>query len=168
MEKLHPGARWLFRVRAYVTLLFLVIFFSSWAFGFVAVNALTTGSISFLIIPLLSGLVLFIILSEVYSRLAYKFWKYELSSRELKIEKGIIFKVYKSIPYERVQNIDIHRGILARIIGFSTLNIQTAGYSYSGRRGGAFSEGYIPAVSVKDAEKIRTFLIKKIGKKQGL
>jgi membrane protein YdbS with pleckstrin-like domain len=106
-------------------------------------------------------------IGELYSRLAYKNWKYEITSRELKLERGIIWKKYSAIPFERVQNIDIHRGILARIIGFSTLNIQTAGYHHPGSSG-AVSEGYIPAVSVEEAEKIRDFLIKKIGKKQGL
>ena len=107
------------------------------------------------------------VLGEVYSRLAYKNWKYELTSHEIKLERGIIWKRYSAIPFERVQNIDIQRGILARMLGFSTLNIQTAGY-HMPARGGGVSEGYIPAVSVKDAEEIRDFLIKKIGKRQGL
>jgi uncharacterized membrane protein YdbT with pleckstrin-like domain len=108
-----------------------------------------------------------ILIGEIYSKLAYKNWKYELTSNELKLERGIIWKKYSTIPFERVQNIDIKRGILARIIGFSTLNIQTAGYHYTGNSG-AISEGYIPAVSVEEAEKIRDFLVKKIGKRQGL
>jgi membrane protein YdbS with pleckstrin-like domain len=119
-------------------------------------------SISFVLIILIT-----IFIGEIYSRLAYKNWKYELTSKELKLERGIIWKKYSTIPFGRVQNIDIQRGILARIIGFSTLNIQTAGYHYAGNAG-SISEGYIPAVSVEEAEKIRDFLIKKIGKRQGL
>ena len=170
MNKLHPGAKWLFRVRAYASFIFFAFFFGVWIFSASIVAVTMTGNFTFLLLPIILGIVLFFGISEIYAQLAYKFWKYELTPHELKIEKGIIFKVYKSIPYSRVQNVDIHRGILARMIGFSTLNIQTAGYSaVSGRGGmGAMSEGYIPAVSMRKAEEIRDFLMKKIGKKQGI
>jgi membrane protein YdbS with pleckstrin-like domain len=116
--------------------------------------------------------ILLILIAEIYARLSYRFWGYEFTKNELKIEKGIIWKTYKSIPYGRIQNIDIKRGVLARIIGFSTLEIQTAGYSAisaNGRSYGTHSEGYLPAVSVDESEKIRSMLIKKIGnRKQGL
>jgi len=100
--------------------------------------------------------------------MAYNRWFYEFTPTNLKLERGIIWKRYSNIPYERVQNIDIHRGILARILGFSTVDIQTAGFHMvsSGRRG--MSEGHIPALSIDNAEKIREFLMKKIGRKQGL
>jgi uncharacterized membrane protein YdbT with pleckstrin-like domain len=80
-------------------------------------------------------------------------------------------KVYKSIPYERVQNVDIKRGILARILGFSVLDVQTAGYSGGYGNGRMLPEGRIPALSVVDAEKYREFVLGKIsgkGKNQGL
>ena len=168
MEHLHKGAKWMFRVRAYSGLLFLMIFFSIWGGAFLV--ALVGISFAFIGVFLVVGLIFIVLIGEVYSHLAYKNWKYELTPRELKIEKGIIFKAYKSIPYGRVQNVDIHRGILARMIGFSTLNIQTAGYhSYGGRHGGgAMAEGHIPAVSVEGAEKIREFVMKRIGNRQGM
>ena len=52
------------------------------------------------------------------------------------------------------------------------MNLQTAGYSMPTRNSyGAGSEGYIPAVPIEDAEKIREFLMQKItkkGRRQGL
>lgn len=169
MEHLHKGAKWLFRINSYIGLavvgiiiflylgIFLVKIFGAWA----------------ILIGILLWILFVIGIAEIYAQLAYKYWKYEFAPTNLKIERGIIWKRYSNIPYERVQNVDIHRGILARIFGFSSVNIQTAGYSgyYGGRRGTATSEGYIPAVSIKSAEKIREFLIKKITKRdnrQGL
>ena len=101
---------------------------------------------------------------------AYRNWKYEFTHDSLKIEKGVIIKKYKSIPYERIQNVDITRGILARIAGFSTIDIQTAGYSaYAAKGGVGQSEGHLPAVSIEGAEQIREFLMKRIThNKQGL
>lgn len=167
MEKLHEGAKWLFRIKSYISLVFLVFFLSSWILGIsLIVNEGETGIVW---IYGFSSLFFIILIGEIYSRLAYKYWKYELGERELKVEKGIIFKSYKSIPYERVQNVDISRGIIARLCGFSTINVQTAGYSYSsGGHGGAMSEGHIPAVSIESAEKIREFILSKIGRKQGI
>lgn len=170
MEHLHKGAKWMFRIRAYSTLLFLIIFFSIWGGSFIfRINGESTGTL--IGFSILFGVILAVVIGEIYARMAYKRWKYELTSKELKIEKGIIFKTYKSIPYERVQNVDIYRGILARMLGFSTLNIQTAGYhSYAGGRHGrgTMAEGHIPAVSVEGAEKIREFVMKRIGRRQGL
>ncbi len=169
MEQLHPGARWLFRIRVYGTLVFIVVLLS--LYSMVVIGSFVTDAQSRLILAIIVGLFIIIFFGEIYARMAYSRWFYEFTPTNLKIERGIIWKKYSNVPYERVQNVDITRGILARIFGFSTLNIQTAGYSgvYSGRRGmGIDPEGYIPAVSIEGAEKIREFLMKKIGKKSGL
>jgi len=174
MEKLHPGAKWLFRVRGYFGALFLLIFFSWFLFPIIGlIGFLFLGAealVGIFLIGVFVYILLIIIIAEIYARMAYNRWFYEFTDDNLKIEKGIIWKRYSNIPYERVQNVDIHRGIIARICGFSSVNIQTAGYSYAGR-GMPVSEGYLPAVNIEVAERIREFLMKKISKKgrsQGL
>jgi putative membrane protein len=102
-------------------------------------------------------LALLIIFIEVFARLSYNNWGYDFGPGNMRTERGIIWKHYSNIPYERVQNVDIHRGIFARMFGFSTLQVQTAGFS-----GSPMSEGHIPGVSTKEAEEIREFLLKKI------
>ncbi len=159
MEKLHPGARWVFRLRGYLSMIFLSIFLGVFFLGAMGILAGFSGVFTGILILI----ILIVVVAEIYARLAYNNWGYSFEKDQLKIEKGIIFKTYKSIPYERIQNVDVTRGILARMIGFSTLDIQTAGYSFAGRgayRGG--SEGHIPAVSIKDAEHIREWIIKRI------
>ncbi|MBI2629879.1 PH domain-containing protein [Candidatus Pacearchaeota archaeon] len=116
--------------------------------------------------PLYLGVALFMIIltalvifNQLYITWFYNRWFYEFTPDNLKIERGIIWKKYSNIPYERVQNVDITRGIFARIFGFSSVNIQTAGYS--GYGGGLMGEGFIPGVDKDEAEKIREFLMKK-------
>lgn len=104
-----------------------------------------------------------VVISYTFAYLSYHFWKYELGSEALKIEKGIIWKKYISIPYERIQNVDIYRGILARILGLSDIQMQTAGYS-----GQMISEGRLPGLNLKVAEELRDELIKKVKGKQGI
>ncbi len=166
--KLHPGAKWLFRFRTYFIGIFIAIFLGSFLGGFLG-TFLGPGAMTFFISIFLMAAIIMLII-EVYVNMAYNRWFYEFTKEGLKIERGVIWKKYSNIPYERVQNVDVTRGIIARIFGFSTLNIQTAGYGgmmyRRGFGGMAQSEGYIPAVSITDAEKIRDFLMKKItGKK---
>ena len=156
MEKLNPNARWLFRVQSFFGFLFLLIFLTFWVGGFLGFFFGFLG----VFISLLLILVLVVPLTEVYARLAYNNWKYELTDDGLKIEKGIIWKKYTTIPYERIQNVDMQRGIIARIFGFSSINVQTAGAAYG--NGSARSEGYLPAVSMDKAEKIREYLTKRV------
>lgn len=169
MEKLHPGAKWLFRFKGYATMFFLMIFLSvflSSILSFLFFIIFGSGNImGYILFFILFSFAIIVIISEIYARMAYNRWFYEFAPTNLKIEKGIIWKKYSNIPYGRVQNVDIHRGILARMLGFSSVMIQTAGASYSPRGVGMSVEGYIPAVTFKEAEKIRDFLMKKIAKR---
>jgi len=122
------------------------------------------GALDSVILGVAIALVFTLIVGEIFARMSYTRWKYEFTQTELKLERGIIWKRYSNIPYERIQNVDLHRGVIARMFGFSTLNIQTAGYASSYGRGLPKSEGHIPAVSTKRAEEIRNFLMKKISK----
>jgi membrane protein YdbS with pleckstrin-like domain len=176
MDKLHPGARWVFRLRAYGALVFIGIFATIWVSGLIRFFVSGVGAV--LIMVLLFYLLFVILIAEVYARMSYNRWKYEFTKDGLKLERGIIWKRYTNIPYQRVQNVEIHRGVIARMIGFSTVDIETAGYSGFG---GAYmrfgnrrryrSEGHIPALSKEGAEKTREFVMKKItkrGRNQGI
>ncbi len=176
MNKLHPGARWIFRLNAYSRfgVLFLILVYLNLQLIFIQSFGLDLGS-TFSYGPILiivTLLLLIILFGEIYSRMAYSRWLYEFNKEGMKIENGIIWKKYTSIPYERIQNVDIKRGVIARMFSFSTLDIETAGQSgqpsYQFRRRGYRrykSEGHLPAVNVEEAEKIREFVMQKIKKK---
>jgi putative membrane protein len=174
-RQLHPGAKWQFRIRGYFGAFFLAIFLSWMVVPMLSIILRLAGiSIGTIFAAVLIGAIVFvafvIIVSEIYARMSYKRWFYEFTDEQLRLERGIIWKRYSNLPYERVQNVDITRGIIARMLGFSTVMIQTAGYSYT-PKGGIATEGYIPAVSAAEAEHIREFLMKKIsrrGRSQGL
>lgn len=169
MNQLHPGARWLFRLRAYSR-------FGGLFFIFIYIMIVFAGSGSYfadsIILAFFSALLLAIlfvlIIGEIYARMSYNRYLYEITPEYVKLEHGIIWKKYTSIPYERIQNVDIRRGIIARMFGFSTVEIETAGQSgmgaYYGRRGHRQyqSEGHLPAIEIEGAEKIREFVMKKI------
>lgn len=162
-QQLHPGAIWQFRIGGYFLFGFLGIFFGFWVIAPVVGFLLTfvdnsLSSIAGIVaLSILVYIVFVIVASEIYARMSYNRWFYEFTDDGLKLEHGIIWKRYSNVPYERIQNVDIHRGIIARMLGFSSLMIQTAGYSAQ-----PYAEGYIPAVDTRHAEQIRTFLMKKV------
>ncbi|MBU4308391.1 MAG: PH domain-containing protein [Nanoarchaeota archaeon] len=171
-NKLHSGAKWLFRIRGYFSLLIFFIFFGVAVIQSFIIKSMfgnSTGNSNNLFLVILLGIVLIIIIVEIYARMAYNRWFYEIEKNDIRLERGIIWKKYSNIPYERVQNVDIHRGVLARILGFSSIYIQTAGYSMPARGHGSYAEGQLPAVSIKNAEEIRDFVLKQArGKRQGI
>lgn len=165
-NRLHPRAiHWFFLESSgallgiVVPVLIVAIFIS----GIEILESLIWRIIILFIVALLSG---YIIVKLVYwwASLLYKNYLYEITEEVIKIEKGVIWKKYISIPFSRIQNIDIHRGVLARILKLSELHVQTAGYS-----GYIRTEGRIPALLPEEAERLREDLIRKVkGTKQGL
>ena len=167
MNQLHPGAKWLFRFKTYVVMLFLSIFFGWFVVPFIYLvftyfsGELQSFSILLAVLTIFVYLIFIFIVGEIYSRMAYKRWFYEFGKEGLRLERGIIWKRYSNVPYERMQNIDVHRGVIARMFGFSSLMIQTAGYSAQ-----PYAEGYIPALDMNQVEQLRNFVINKITSKR--
>ena len=182
MKQLHPRAVWLFFIPSlWLALFWLFIIFFLWLAFILPDNQVTflddrnseaAGKIRMLTgfgVFHAGGIILILALLYIWSRLAYRYYRYEFTETALKKEHGVIWKKYVSIPYDRVQNVDIHRGLIARFLGLSDLQIQTAGGITAGSYG-AFSEGYLPGLSREEAERLREDLIQRVqrAKSQGL
>lgn len=97
-----------------------------------------------LIVPL-------VVLSFIQAQLAYRNYKYKLDEVGLKKESGVIWKEYITIPYSRIQDVTIQRGPFERMLGLSSLYVETAGTEGTDLNG----------VSPQEAEEIREELISK-------
>src|SRR3989338_59387 len=167
MKQLDPKAVWLFFFSFVLRSIIPVFILSIWGSAFL-------GGVSFdflkwlwIIIPA------YLPFCFIWAKLTYHFYRYELTDAGFRKELGVIYKKYVTIPYDRIQNVYIYRGILARILGLSDLNIQTAGMSATVGRyciSGAGSEGRLPALSREIAEQLRDELIQRArqAKNQGL
>jgi uncharacterized protein len=114
-----------------------------------------------------------VVLYYIWAKLTYRFYRYEITDDGFRKEYGIVWKKYVTIPYDRIQNVDIYRGIIARILGLSDLRIQTAGASAQYSRYGAWglsAEGRLPGLSREDTEQLRDELVRRAKNptKQGL
>ena len=131
MENLSPKSVWVFFVRFLLGgLVLLLVFFWMWIPLIVGSGAIFGGLAGFFLAPVFF-LIFFILFCYGWAKLTYKYWLYDITEDTFKMEHGVIWKRYVSIPYERIQNVDIHRGVVARILGLSDLRIQTAGFGGS-------------------------------------
>ena len=146
MKQLDPKAIWLFFMRYIFITIFLVALFNTFfAYFFflttkVDENKVPLGeflwsgftySIGWTLIFSILGF----IFSYIWARLSYNFYRYELHDNGFRKELGVIWKKYVTITYDRIKNVDIYRGIWARLFGLSDLHIQTAGMSTVGKYG---------------------------------
>lgn len=171
MQQLDPKAVWLFFIGSILRwFIFILIFGIYIAFILIDLDkGVPTGFLKWLwvIIPAL------LIFFWIWAKLTYHFYRYELREDGFRKELGVIWKKYVTIPYDRIQNVDIYRGVIARILGLSDLNIQTAGASAQVSRygvWGAGAEGKLPGLSREIAEQLRDEFIKRArqSRSQGL
>lgn len=66
-------------------------------------------------------------LSFVWSFLVWRNYSYWLDKDTLRIKQGVIRKKNRRIPKKRVQNVDVTRNIIQRVLGISQVKLETAG-----------------------------------------
>jgi len=79
--------------------------------------------------------------------LQYLRFSYRITPKQIVIQKGVIKRQNRSIPIERVQNVQIERNLVARLLGVAKVTIETAGSSAT--------EGSLEYVGLDDAHEIR-------------
>ncbi|GAA3526303.1 hypothetical protein AFL01nite_05070 [Aeromicrobium flavum] len=65
---------------------------------------------------------------------SWLFTRYVIDDAEIRVERGILFKSSRRIPFERLQSVDINEPLIARLVGLSELTIEMAGGSDSRTR----------------------------------
>jgi len=110
----------------------------------------------FLVINVLGFIITGAILLYLY--LWIVFFRYDIGEDEVALEKGVIAKSYDSILYSRIQNVNIKRNWIERILGLSTVTIQTAGSASS-------PEAVIPGIRKPLAKQVRERISDKIHSK---
>jgi len=176
MKQLNSKSVWLFFISSVLRWFFMIVFLSIWGVGFwsKSESGIDSGIFSFGFLSWLWFILpVFLVLCFIWAKLSYHFYRYELVDSGFRKESGVIYKKYVTIPYDRIQNVDIYRGILARLLGLSDLQIQTAGASAVVSRGvmaGVGAEGRLPGLSKDVAEQLRDELILRArqSKNQGL
>ena len=107
-----------------------------------------------LLIAILAGFIVYISLSLLCAFLKQRTFSYEIDEKRIEIKQGVLWRSITTIPIEKIQNIDIQRSMTARMLGLSTILIQTAGASID-----IPSEGVLPGLEKDVAVKLRDQLL---------
>ena len=102
-----------------------------------------------LFIIVYSVFITIIVLTYLYNTAYVKNFSYKISEDHLVIKHGVLTKIVATIPYSRIQNINIVNGVFDRIFKTFTVKIETAGSSAaaaSAQKGIIRPEGYIPGL----------------------
>ena len=71
-------------------------------------------------------------LGQWYVRRSFEALKCELHERTLVVKRGIFFRVEKTIPLDKIQDLTVKEGPLLRKLGLRSLKIETAGQGTPG------------------------------------
>lgn len=114
-----------------------------------------------------AAFILYLITLYVMSALAYNHFFYGINELGFQKEYGVIHQQRVSVPYDKIQNINITRSLIDRMLGMARLNIETAGSASIDDRyivGGSSSsaEAHLPGVTLEEAKKIHDLVIRNI------
>lgn len=83
-------------------------------------------------------------------------FEYRVGAHEIRIDSGILSRTHRSIPFDRVQDVDISQGPVARLLGLAKVRFETGASAGS-------EEGALPAISLDRAEALREHIRKRRG-----
>jgi putative membrane protein len=77
----------------------------------------------------------------------YRRFEYELTADSLDVHSGVFARRDREIPLRRVQNVDVTRSAVQRVLGIAAVNVETAG--------GSETEGSLRYVDAAEAERLK-------------
>ena len=102
----------------------------------------------------ISGItVIFIIAYILWIEIYYRSFVYYIGEDELEIKRGVIRIDTTVVPYEKIQNINARMSWLERILGISTIIIETAG---------GYEQPEIVLPGVSNAEEVVSHILEKV------
>jgi putative membrane protein len=105
---------------------------------------LTSALIGAAGVLLFSGLMLF---------LHWKRFQFRVGANEIRIDSGIVSRTHRSIPFDRVQDVDISQGPVMRLLGLASVKFETGGSAAGGAE-----EGVLQAIALERAQELRALV----------
>ena len=87
------------------------------------------------------------LIAGVFRWLAWRRFTYQLTDDAVVIESGLLSRNRRTIPFDRVQDVDIEQQLLARIFGLAKVSLETGS---AGK-----DEGALDSVSLAEAHRLR-------------
>ncbi|MGL5866376.1 MAG: PH domain-containing protein [Dermatophilaceae bacterium] len=108
--------------------------------------------------PLLAGgaLVAFVAVVALVVWVSWRFSQFRISSGQVELRTGVLFRQHRQVPVERVQTVELSRPVLARLMGLARVVVQSAG--------GSDSELTLAFLSATRADAVRDHLLDLAGR----
>lgn len=146
LRPLEPAIRWVWRIKS--AILWFLLFAGVVAYEITSLlgddGILPFGAL--MIAVFVVGLTYVV----VQPALRYKFWRFDLRSDELFLERGIFTRVRTIVPLRRIQHIDVSQDVLEREFDLGKLIVHTAG--------ARSSEVELPGLRYGEAQQLRETL----------
>ena len=81
----------------------------------------------------------------------FKYKGFAIRERDLTFKKGWLFKKQVTVPFKRIQHVDIKQGVIERAYGLARLNVYTAG--------GNASDLSVPGLLINDARQFKSYIL---------
>jgi membrane protein YdbS with pleckstrin-like domain len=107
-------------------------------------------------LQLISMTIVLIGLILLFSRIAFRKKRFAFRNHDVLFRHGMIATNTIVIPYNRIQHVALHEGLVSRYFGLAKIEIFTAG--------GSSSDIEIPGIEKEQAENIKQLLMGKIQK----
>lgn len=95
-----------------------------------------------------AGIIALVIL---FSWLSYRFAQFRIADDAVELRRGVLFKQHRRAPLDRIQAVDLQRQLLARVLGLTQVEVQTAG------QGGKLTLAYL---GHRDAQAVREQILR--------
>jgi putative membrane protein len=97
------------------------------------------------------ALLAFLLISLAFSWAAWARFRWRIGADAIVIESGIFDRQHRTIPFDRIQDVSIEQGLIARALDIAKVGFET-GASAESEKG----DGSLDAITVADADALRT------------
>lgn len=94
-------------------------------------------------------LLIFLLTSLVFAWLRWLRFRFLVGADEIVIESGVLSRQHRTIPFDRIQDVGIEQGLIARALGIAKVGLET------GAGGGKENDAALDAIGLDAAETLR-------------
>jgi putative membrane protein len=105
-------------------------------------GALSRGWV--VIVPMLVAMLAF---SGLFTFLAWRHFRYQVGDSDIRVERGLLSRTARSVPYERIQDVSLEQALVPRLFGMVDVKFETGA--------GGKDEVRIRYVTAAEAEELR-------------
>ena len=98
------------------------------------------------IVPAILG---YLFVSLVFAWLNWLRFRFRIGDDEVVIESGVLSRQHRTIPFDRIQDVSIEQGLIARVLDIAKVGFETGA-------GGQDNDASLDAVAIETAQALRT------------